>query len=248
MKFIILSILVLLSTALVAQNGERLIKFQSEDGVTITADLYMIHPKTAPFIVLFHQANWSRGEYNEIAPELNTLGYNCLSVDLRSGGAINNVTNQTKLNATKAMKSTQYIDALTDMRAAITYAKKNFASDKLIIWGSSYSSALALKLAADMSESVDAVIAFSPGEYFVAQGKPRDYITQAGGGISQHTFISSAKSEKSNWWGIYISIASDNKTYYLPETVGDHGSKALWSQNSDSAGYWKALKSFLASI
>ncbi|MTI38026.1 alpha/beta hydrolase [Fulvivirga lutimaris] len=248
MKLLILSVAVLLSPSLLAQEGERLIKFQSEDGVTITADLYMIHPDTAPFIVLFHQANWSRGEYNEIAPELNTLGYNCLSVDLRSGGAINNVTNQTKLNAAKAMKSTQYVDALVDMRAAINYAKKNFASDKLIIWGSSYSSALALKLAADMNESVDAVIAFSPGEYFVAQGKPRDYITSVAGNIDQHTFIASAKSEKGNWWGIYVSITSDNKSYYLPETVGNHGSKALWSQYSDSGGYWKALKSFLASI
>lgn len=248
MKFIFTVISVLLSLFLNAQDGERLIKFQSEDGVTISADLYMIHPESAPFIVLFHQANWSRGEYNEIAPELNTLGYNCLSVDLRSGGAVNNVTNQTKLNAVKSMKSTQYVDALVDMRAAINYAKKNFASGKLIIWGSSYSSALALKLAADMDESVDAVIAFSPGEYFVAQGKPRDYITSNAGNINQHTFITSAKSEKGNWWGIYVSIASDNKSYYLPETVGNHGSRALWSQYSDSAGYWEALKSFLASI
>ncbi|MEQ9169220.1 MAG: alpha/beta hydrolase [Fulvivirga sp.] len=248
MKLLILSAVVLMSPFLMAQDGERLIKFQSEDGVTITADLYMIHPETAPFIVLFHQANWSRGEYNEIAPELNTLGYNCLSVDLRSGGAVNNVTNQTKLNAVKAMKSTQYVDALADMRAAINYAKKNFASGKLIIWGSSYSSALALKLAADMNESVDAVIAFSPGEYFVTQGKPRDYITSVAGHIDQHTFITSAKSEKGNWWGIYVSITSDNKSYYLPETLGNHGSKALWSQYSDSVGYWNALKSFLASI
>jgi alpha-beta hydrolase superfamily lysophospholipase len=248
MKFMLLLISVLLSPLLKAQDGERLIKFQSEDGVLVTADLYLTHPKTAPFIVLFHQANWSRGEYNEIAPELNTLGYNCLAVDLRSGGAVNNVTNQTKLNATKAMKSTQYVDALADMRAAINYVRKNFASGKLIIWGSSYSSALSLKLAADMDETVDAVIAFSPGEYFVSQGKPRDYITSEAVNIKQHTFITSAKSEKGNWWGIYVSIASDNKSYYLPETVGNHGSKALWSQYSDSGDYWKALKSFLASI
>ncbi len=248
MKITFLCIAILLSPFLNAQNGDRLIKFQSEDGVIITADLYMIHPESAPFIVLFHQANWSRGEYNEISPELNNLGYNCLSVDLRSGGVVNNVTNQTKLNATKAMKSTQYVDALADMRAAITYAKKNFAAGKLIIFGSSYSSSLALKLAADMNKSVDAVIAFSPGEYFVAQGKPRDYITSVGGSISQPTFITSAKSEKGNWWGIYVSITSDNKTYYLPETTGNHGAKALWRQNSDSDGYWQALKSFLASI
>ena len=37
------------------------VEFPSEDGVIITADLYAAHvdPKT-PFIVLFHQAGWSR--------------------------------------------------------------------------------------------------------------------------------------------------------------------------------------------
>jgi hypothetical protein len=48
------------------------ITFPSGDGVTCTADLYRVHPDPAtPFIVLFHQAGYSRGEYREIAPRLN---------------------------------------------------------------------------------------------------------------------------------------------------------------------------------
>ena len=54
------------------------ITFPSEDGVDITADLYMAHAdKQTPFLVLFHRAGWSRGEYREVAARLNQLGWNC---------------------------------------------------------------------------------------------------------------------------------------------------------------------------
>ena len=56
-------------------NAQKLrsetISFNSEDGLKVFAELYMIHPKSAPMIILFHQAGWSRGEYQEIAPKLN---------------------------------------------------------------------------------------------------------------------------------------------------------------------------------
>ena len=66
------------------------IRFPSEDGLMVTADLYIEkNEKDAPFIILYHQAGWSRGEYAQIAPRLNALGFNCLAVDLRSGGKVN---------------------------------------------------------------------------------------------------------------------------------------------------------------
>ncbi len=229
-------------------NKAETIYFPSSDGVQIAAELYMVHAKTAPFIVLFHQANWSRGEYSEIAPKLNELGYNCMAVDLRSGGRINDVQNITRQNALKAMKDTQYIHSLPDMKAAVTYATKNLSQGKVIIWGSSYSSALALKLAGDMPEQVDAVLAFSPGEYFTSQGKPRNFIASGAMKISQPAFVTSARDEKNNWWGIYVAIPSDKKRYFLPKTAGNHGARALWSKFSDSRDYWDAVEEFLKSI
>ena len=150
-------------------------------------------------------------------------------------------------NASKSMKSTQYIDAIPDMKAAIHYAKSNFSTGKLIIWGSSYSSALALRLGS-LSKEVDAILAFSPAEYFVSQGKPRDYITSEMSNLNKPVFITSAKSEKNGWWGMYVAIPSQEKVYFLPETAGNHGSKALWSKYSDARDYWKAVESFLAGI
>jgi len=242
-----LLILIFFLTSLSVLQAQKTIQFPSEDGLEVTADLYKVNDN-GPFIVLFHQAGWSRGEYQEIAPQLNKMGYNCLAVDQRSGGEVNGVKNQTKQTAEKAGKGTSYVDALPDMRAAIAYVRKMYKPAKLIVWGSSYSSALSLKLAGDHPDQIDAVLAFAPGEYFKRQGKPGDYITQSAKNIKQPAFITSAKSEKGNWWGIYEAIPASKKHHYLPETAGNHGSRALWKKFSDHEGYWKAVKGFLAEI
>ena len=110
------------------------LSFESKDGLTITADLYMAHQsKDTPFIVLCHQAGWSRGEYREIAPKLNELGFNCLAIDQRSGGKINSVMNETAKAAQAASKGARFVDAEQDMVAAIEFAKQNYAKKKLVL-------------------------------------------------------------------------------------------------------------------
>ncbi|SMD31942.1 Alpha/beta hydrolase family protein [Reichenbachiella faecimaris] len=221
------------------------IKIKASDGVEVTVDLHISHPDTVPFVVLFHQAGWSRGEYQEIAPMLNQLGFNCMTVDQRSGNAVNGVQNLTFVSARKLMKETKYVNALPDMNAAIDHAKSYLAKGDLIIWGSSYSSALALKIAGDRPGDVSGVLAFSPGEYFQSMGKPKNYITTSAMNIKCPSFITSARSEKNSWWSIYEAIPTDSKTYYLPKTSGNHGSKALWSKFTDSQGYWEVVIAFL---
>ncbi|MCK5453881.1 MAG: hypothetical protein KAJ16_05940, partial [Calditrichia bacterium] len=71
------------------------ITFPSQDGLPITADLYIVHGKEAPFILLFHQAGFSRGEYLNIAPVLNELGFNAMAIDQRSGKEVNGIVNET---------------------------------------------------------------------------------------------------------------------------------------------------------
>ncbi len=155
------------------------LEFLSGDGLAITADVRITHEKTAPLIVLFHQAGWSRGEYQEIIPRLATLGFNCMAIDQRSGDAVNGVQNQTHQRATAAGKSTTYLDAYQDLEAAMQYAKANYAQGKLIAWGSSYSAALVIKLASQHGDVVDGVLSFSPGEYFGRLGAGVDYVITA---------------------------------------------------------------------
>jgi len=224
-----------------ASQSINTITFKANDGLEITADTYIQNPIENPFIILFHQAGWSRGSYKEIAPKLNKMGFNCIAIDQRSGGEVNKISNETYKRANEKELPTNYIDAKIDMEAAIEYVKKEYPkAKKIIIWGSSYSSSLVLKLAGERDD-IDAALAFSPGEYF----KKKDYITEAAKKIQIPVFITSAKSEKKYWWDIYNVIPSKQKQYFLPEKGGQHGSRALWEKFPEHADYMKAVEKFL---
>ena len=228
-----------------AGYSQEKLTFESSDGLSVNADLYQTHPNSAPMIILFHQAGWSRGEYREIAPKLNQRGFNCIAVDQRSGNQVNDISNETFKNARQAMKPTQYLDALQDMEAAIKLAGEKFAQGKLLIWGSSYSAALVLKLTGDGAD-VDGVLAFSPGEYFKSFGKPSDFISSSAKNINVPVFITSARSEKKSWQSIYEAISFDQKKFFVPETSGNHGSRALWEKSHDHKAYWEEVDKFLS--
>ncbi len=247
MKSTLLLSCLLLLFVFTSVQAKETITFPSTDGLQITADTYIGETeKNLSLIVLFHQAGWSRGEYLEIAPKLNKLGFNVLAVDLRSGKAVNGVTNQTAKRARQAGKGTRYIDALPDMESALLYARKLAGKDsKIIAWGSSYSSALVLQLVGDKPELADAVLSFSPGEYFKKSGKPKDWISRSAKPLSIPVFITSAKSEKGRWLAIFKSIKSKKKVSFVPRTNGNHGSRALWDKFGDSKEYWLAVTQFL---
>jgi len=224
-------------------TSQTTITYPSKDGIRITADYYeKTNAKT--LVLLFHQAGWSRGEYKEIAPKLNAMGYSCLAVDLRSGGSVNTITNATNKEAKAKGKKTAYTDAFQDIEASVAYAKKTYKPEKIILWGSSYSSALVLKYGGDYPNNADALLSFAPGEYF----NPKDFIAKSAKHIKAPVFITSAKNEYNNWKDIYKVIPSDKKVQYRPKTNGNHGSRALWEKFSDSDGYWEAVNNFLETI
>ena len=223
------------------------ITFAAPDGLEITADLYWKHDdKSKPFIVLCHQAGWSRGEYRDIAPTLNELGFNCLAIDQRSGGAVKGIKNKTNAKALTAKKATTFVDAEQDMIAAVEHARENYAKGKLILWGSSYSAALTLRIAGEHPDKVDGAMSFAPGEYFERFEKPGDWIQTSAKKIECPVFITSAKNEKENWEKIFSAIPAEIKNGFLPKTKGNHGSRALWAQFGDSKDYWEQVKEFLA--
>lgn len=248
MKLIIKIFLVLFVFTLSEVYAKSTLTFPSKDGLQISLDTYITSTDKRPLIVLFHQAGWSRGEYLEIAPKLNKLGFNALAVDLRSGKGVHGVVNQTAMRARKAGKGTGYVNAEQDVKAALLYARSLVGKKvKVMAWGSSYSAALVLKVAGDNPGLANAVLAFSPGEYFKKAGKPKDWIQQSAKKIYIPVFITSAKSEKKNWSAIFNSIKSKKKISFLPKTKGNHGSRALWDKFEDSDAYWKAVTRFLKS-
>ena len=235
-------------TILFCQNTltqEKTVQFKTFDKVIVTADLYTPNPASSPFIILYHQANYSRGEYLEIAPKLNAMGFNCMAVDLRSGEEVNGVDNETWKFADSLHMETRYIDAYTDMRAAVSYVRSKYPSAKVFLLGSSYSSSLAIKLASDFPKGISGVIAFSPGEYFSKFGWSRTIIENSASRIKCPVFITSSVNERESWKKIYDAIPTQTKVSFLPATGGKHGAKALWAAFPESTQYWNALKAFL---
>ena len=233
------------AASLPTEQTTTTVTFPTTDNLAVTADLYWTGDANAAFILLFHQADYSRGEYLEIAPKLNALGYNCLAIDQRSGGGVNDIINETYKAAKAAGLPTSYTDAYADLQSALSYVESTYAPRKLIVWGSSYSSSLALILASEHPNEIAAVLAFSPGEYFKLDGKKvADYAAN----ITQPAFITSAKSEGKSWRGIADQIKSAGSVFFVPEGNGRHGSSALFEKTANSAEYWTAVEQFLASL
>ena len=238
-------LLILITTNSLASENKT-ISYKSADELLITADLYTQHSSdTTPLIILFHQAGSSRGEYDEIAPRLNKLGFNCIAVDLRSGEYSRGKDNETAIRAGNKNLATSYADALPDIIASLNYAREHYSNSKIIAWGSSYSAALVLKVAGDHPQLVDGVAAFSPGEYFSHLGKSETWIRDSAKNIKAPTFITSSKNEAADWSPIYEVIDIVNRQSFIPETAGKHGSKALWKKYNDSDAYWNAVTDFL---
>jgi len=244
MKRIIFTLTMLICSSVIsiAQSSKKEITFKSSDELTITADLYLTSDNSAPFIILFHQAGYSRGEYIETAPKFNELGYNCLAIDQRSGRVVNDVINKTNAEAKDKYMKTAYTDAIPDLEAAINYIKEKYNPKKLIILGSSYSSTLSIILASKYPDKINAALAFSPGEYFRFEDKK---IEEFASNIKIPMFITSARDEESMWKGIYEKIPEEYRNSYIPKVEGIHGSRALWKVQEGNEGYWEAVKEFL---
>ncbi len=242
-RFLIITILCSLYIGVAESDAQtaRRVKFPSKDGVTITADMYEVNPDY-PWVVLFHMAESSRGEYQRIAPKLNKLEVNCIAVDLRSGKENNFIVNETYVLAKNTGLGTSYMDAEADMRAAIEKAYL-IARKPVIIMGSSYTASLAIKLGSEMPQ-VKAVIAFSPGEYF---GKELD-VAKAAKSLTKPTFIACGSDEKKYTDAIANAVASRKKIYFAPPKGGAHGSECLGKDTDGETEYWIQMINFLQTV
>jgi len=224
-----------------SQNKKEIVIFSSKDNVNITADIYLTEKKDAPFILLFHQAMFSRGEYIEIAPKLNELGFNCIAIDQRSGFQVNGLKNQTYKDAKSKDMKTKYPNVFPDLDATFEYVKKNYTPNKIIVWGSSYSSSLVFILAAK-NKDIKGLLSFSPGEYFVFEDiKIGDWAKK----VDCPVFVTSSKKEAKECSLIFKNVNNKSSVQFIPENKGFHGSKALWEIKEGHKEYWIAVKSFL---
>ncbi len=219
-----------------------LVEFASIDGLKISADIFKID-NTSPIIILCHQARYNKSEYMEIAPKLNRMGFNCIAINQRSGGDLNGFKNDTYERAKEKNLSTDYLDAEQDITAAIEFIKKNKSSNqKIILWGSSYSSTLAMYFISNSSD-IDAVVAFSPGNYFSEQ---KGSLIPLLKDVVKPVFVTSSKSEAPSIKELLVEMKlNSNQVHFIPASKGYHGSKALWKDQEGGEEYWNAITLFL---
>lgn len=222
-------------------RAQKTISFFSKDGILITADLYFVND-TLPYMILCHQAGSSRGEYLETASKFAKFGYNCIAIDMRSGGEMNTIINETAIHAKVKGRSATYLDAAQDITAAIDYAY-DLSKKKVVLVGSSYSASLVMRIAVDNND-VKAVIAFSPGEYFGEKYSLKDTLKT----LTKPLFVTSSKPESEKVGELIKDISSKKKQQFTPSKTGAHGSKALWKETPNHQEYWLALMMFMLSV
>ena len=227
----------------VAEEFPKKIQFPSLDSLLVTANLYH-RSDSSPVIVLCHQARYNKYEYNGIAKSLWEKGYNCIAIDQRSGGPIVETFNETMELAKSKGKPVDFLDAEQDIIAAVNFAAKKYGR-KIILWGSSYSSTLALYIAIQ-NENVEAVVSFSPGDYFV---KEKGALTEKLATFSKPMFVTSSKEEEKELTQMLSKMKLNEKqTQFVPSSEGQHGSRALWKTYEHQLEYWKAINDFLEKI
>jgi len=216
-----------------AQLRER-VTFLSEDGVEITADLYNVKEGNAPYIILFHGFNSSRGEFYNIAPRLMELGYNCLAVDLRIGGSaypvhpttglvtrVNNLTFESLMDelsfaeavrrgrAANHMDEALYEYILLDVKAAFLYTRDELKAEEIVVLGVSFSAVPSILLGSEFPDDIYKVMAFSPENSAFAERK----IEEGAAGVKCPVLITARGQETVFAKTIYSSITSDYKIY-----------------------------------
>jgi len=243
MRGVVFLCLVFLFAGMMIAGAQSKVTFRASDSLLITADLYLTD-KSRPYVLLFHQAGYSRGEYKQSARKIQKFGYNCLAVDLRSGGEVNYIQNRTALRALQQGYSTDYLSSMKDIRAAIDWVETQ-SREPVILFGSSFSASLCLMVAKE-NPKVQAVVAFSPGEFF----RPEDvFVKEQIDSLSKPIFVASSKREYPYAKELLSLVPSSNKLIFAPDGgQGEHGSKSLWSSNPTSQEYWLALTMFFSQI
>lgn len=237
--------IVLLALSSISYSQSELRKFYSLDSIIISSDLYAPHHEKAPFIIFCHQDASSRGEYIPIAPLLVKKGYNCLAIDQRKGNTMSQVDNETYYQAAWGKRLINYLTSEQDIIASIDYVKLHYPkAKKIILWGSSYSASLCLKIASERKD-IDAVIAFSPGEYFKKEGESNHYIRDYVKDLCTPTLILGANYEEENAKEIFDVIPARKKTLFIHKTTGSHGSKSFWEITKGHQEYHEAVYHFL---
>lgn len=231
---LILGLALAIVLPLQASAGEP-VTLKAAGEVAVHGTLTRARPDNKTIALLFHQARGNRHEYDAVLPTLTKLGYDTLAIDQRSGGNLFGGTNQTVAGRGA---SSDYIDALPDLQAALGWARSH-RYRTIVAVGSSYSSALVIVLASKHPAGLTAIASFSPGEYF----DDKNLIRNAAARVSIPFYITTDPKEAGNVTEVLQKAHGSNLDHYRP-VAGVHGASTL-VQSRDPTGYQANLQSFV---
>lgn len=227
--------LILLCLPALALASEPL-TLRASDGVAVYGTLSQTQPHGRSIALLFHQADANRHEYDSVVPALQKLGFDTLAIDQRSGGNLFGGHNET---VAKLGASADYAAALPDLEAALAWARTQHYA-RIVAVGSSYSSSLAIVLAAKHPQGLSAIASFSPGEYF----DDKNQIKQAAAKVDLPFYITTDPKEASDVAEVLRDAHGTNIVHYQPK-IGVHGASTLVAAR-DPGGWQANLASFTA--
>ena len=219
------------------------VEIKAKDGQPVVGNLYDVG-EDRPVILLCHQAGYNKHEYVGIAPKLNAMGFNVLAIDQRSGGPLAGYQNETAKMAEAKGIEAKMVDAEPDLEGAVDYLSNRYKR-KVTLWGSSYSSSLALFVGMNNS-NVKAVISFSPGDYF---GETKESLAEVFKTLKKPFLVTSSKAEATSLAALLKGVSlNETQSQFIPEGNGYHGSRALWEGQKGGEEYWAAVRNFLSKV
>ena len=199
------------------------------------------------WVLVFHQgATSGPAEYGPIAPRVHALGFDVLVIDQRRGGDLFGGAND--VAARFDAERTSYCDALPELEAALDHARSAAPGRRAILWGSSYSAALVVQLAARRAEDVAGVLAFSPASGESMDGcRPEAYLDR----VEAPILAVRPASEMAHEWiaeQLERFRAVGHRT--LVTDPGRHGSSTLVEERVGAAtdDAWAVVGEFLAGL
>lgn len=226
------------------------ITFITSDSITIFGELYKTS-KSKDIILLFHQGGSNiRGEYRTIIPKLLEQDINILAIDQRVGGQIYGSYNRTIANipSNSFDNNYGYCDAYNNLEGALDYLIENGYTGGKMLWGSSYSASLAIKLASERQNDLLGVLAFSPAAGTVMEGcNPEPYFEKITIPLLILKPPNEMESDRSKTQ-FELAATYGHKTYAAKN--GIHGSSMLVESRvgADVSENWTAVLNFISDI
>jgi len=163
--FVVLLLLFIASYAVLAEGVvEQLITIEMQDGLTIHGTFLEVENKKAPAIILMHMMGNTRKNWETMAPKIQALGFNVLSIDLRGHGESINKKDGS-LEAAGNFSTHHYAKMVDDLGPIVQWLskQKHVEPKRIGLAGASLGANVALLYAARPDSKIRAVALLSPG-------------------------------------------------------------------------------------